>query len=653
MSSLNRNINSRSSAKGNREVDRSGKGGKSGKNSTASDQMKLSCDPLLYESPPDPMKMTVPVPSTVLPVAQPPPVLKGYKTNEKNVSTEQNMKGHEPHLMTSASSSAVKKVSPSRIQNLFNEPAKTNKQGKTPTKPQAAKTNSKAKTQNTRTEVRKPINSTTKVKNNPSKEPSISSKPDNSIKNYSHDEEQNEKLCEESIHERSKDCGSDIEVRNSLEESDNLRSDPEELREKLKELDIEIDVLKQEQAAIEKQKTEYDALIMALQTEMENFYKQKEEDMAAFELEKQEFRKQMARKQAELEAKSANDEAHELLRRENQQLREELKAKDQAHSNSLDTMKTEMEKVIKTNEELQKKVAEIVGQKKSQNKLNANASQTRIKTPEAKSGGRNMLASRASKPDTSSSKHAAKASNETKPKVSAKRKELDKSPSNSRANLKVATMSLINNKKERPVNITPNKISASSRKRIENDTRKQPESAEKLSSFNNTFKCNISESLHDDSTVYDIIFLPKYHGAGNTKIVSSKTSQEGKVTKVYSNGKTEMLFPNGVRRESFADGYTIVYFNNKDIKQTYPDGKVVYYFAEARTTQSTFVDGLQVFKFPNNQVEKHYLDGHKEITYDSTNPIDSKMEPSSAFLEMGRKKVCTLMARYPRRKKAE
>lgn len=607
--------------------------------------MKFSCDPSLYESPPDPMKMTVPIPSTALPVAQPPPVLKGYKTNEKNVSAEQSVKGREPHLMASASSSAVKKVSPTRIHNLLNEPAKSNKQGKTPIKPQAAKTNSKAKTQNVRTEVRKSISSTTKARNNPSKEPPIPSKPDNSTKKYSHDEEQSEKFCDESIHEISKDYGSNIEERSSLEESENLRSDPEELKEKLKELDIEIEVLKQEQAAIEKQKTEYDALIAALQAEMENFYKQKEEDTIALELEKKEFRKEMARKQAELEAKSAHDEARELLRRENQQLREELKAKDLAHSNSLDTMKKEMEKVIKTNEELQRKVAEIVGQKKSSSKLNANASQTRIKTPEAKSGGRNMLASRASKPDTSNSKHAAKASNETKPKVYAKKKELDKSPSNSRANLKVVTTPLINSKKERPVNITPNKISASSRERTENQTRKQPESAEKLSSFNNTFKCNISEALHDDCAVYDIAFPPKYHGTSNAKMVSSKTSQEGKVTKVYSNGKTEMLFPNGVRRESFADGYTIVYFNNKDIKQTYPDGRVVYYFAEARTTQSTFADGLQVFKFPNNQVEKHYVDGHKEITYGLINPVASKTEPSSASLEMGRRRVCILTAR--------
>ena len=57
-------------------------------------------------------------------------------------------------------------------------------------------------------------------------------------------------------------------------------------------------------------------------------------------------------------------------------------------------------------------------------------------------------------------------------------------------------------------------------------------------------------------------------------------------------GKKEVIFSNGVRRETFPDGYTIVFFNNHDIKQTYPDQKIVYYFAEAKTTQTTYADGL-------------------------------------------------------------
>lgn len=35
---------------------------------------------------------------------------------------------------------------------------------------------------------------------------------------------------------------------------------------------------------------------------------------------------------------------------------------------------------------------------------------------------------------------------------------------------------------------------------------------------------------------------------------------------MFANGKKEVIFHNGVKRESFPDGYTIVHFTNSDIK---------------------------------------------------------------------------------------
>jgi len=585
MTSLNRN--SKSSTKTNTQ-DKHTKPGKSTKNSLSSEKLKAeSSDPSLSDSPPDPMKMAVPVPYTALPVAQPPPVLKGYKTNEKK-SVAMEQKGKEPHLTSSASSSAVKKVSPSRLQSLLGESTKGNRQGKTPTKQTIPKVNpkkevGKLKVQKGKAEVKKSIDKA-----------SISSRPDNTTKNQSKEEVKYVEDHNDSMNGRSKNNSSELD--NDV--SDNLKNDPEELKEKLKELDIEIEILKQEQDAIEKQKTEYDSLIAALQIEMEKFYKKKEEDIIAFEQEKLEHARQIAKEREELDAKlelidGGMKEELEVLRKENQGLREEIKAKDQAHASSLDKMRKEMNKILKANEELQKKITEITDHKKLQNKIPTTSSQTRIKTPDAKSGVKNILGSRGSKVDNINPKVHSKIIADTKP--SAKRKDLNKSPSNSRTNIKGTNTSLTG------------KISTPNKNASKNSARNQPESAEKI--FNNTFKCN----AEDKDEVYDMVFPPKYHSGNNGKILSSKSSQEGKITKVYSNGKTEMLFGNGVRRESFPDGYTIIHFNNKDIKQTYPNGKIVYYFAEAKTTQTTFPDGLQVFKFPNNQLEKHYTDGHKEI----------------------------------------
>ena len=55
--------------------------------------------------------------------------------------------------------------------------------------------------------------------------------------------------------------------------------------------------------------------------------------------------------------------------------------------------------------------------------------------------------------------------------------------------------------------------------------------------------------------------------------------------RLYSDGRKEVVFHNGVRREQWGDGYSVVYFTNGDIKQTYPQGhrkqRVVYYYKEA------------------------------------------------------------------------
>lgn len=101
----------------------------------------------------------------------------------------------------------------------------------------------------------------------------------------------------------------------------------------------------------------------------------------------------------------------------------------------------------------------------------------------------------------------------------------------------------------------------------------------------------------------------------SSKVKSEIQTDDGKIQKIYEDGRKEIIFNNGVRREVYPDGYTVVYFTNNDIKQTFPDGKVVYYFASARTTQTTFTDGLQVFKFSNGQLEKHFPDGTKEINF--------------------------------------
>jgi len=123
------------------------------------------------------------------------------------------------------------------------------------------------------------------------------------------------------------------------------------------------------------------------------------------------------------------------------------------------------------------------------------------------------------------------------------------------------------------------------------------------------------EPSHLDWSEYELTFPEQYHNdsKANTTVKNEVRGHDGKLQRVYENNKKEVIFTNKVRRETFPDGYTIVYFNNNDIKQTYPDQRIVYFFNEAETTQTTYRDGMQVFKFANKQIEKHHIDGTKEI----------------------------------------
>ncbi|KAM5289401.1 LOW QUALITY PROTEIN: centrosomal P4.1-associated protein [Ctenodactylus gundi] len=91
---------------------------------------------------------------------------------------------------------------------------------------------------------------------------------------------------------------------------------------------------------------------------------------------------------------------------------------------------------------------------------------------------------------------------------------------------------------------------------------------------------------------------------------------DGKVEKVYKDGRRLTLFPNGTRKEVSADGKSItVTFFNGDVKQVTPDERVIYYYAAARTTHTSYPGGLEVLHFSSGQIEKHFPDGRKEITF--------------------------------------
>lgn len=70
------------------------------------------------------------------------------------------------------------------------------------------------------------------------------------------------------------------------------------------------------------------------------------------------------------------------------------------------------------------------------------------------------------------------------------------------------------------------------------------------------------QDAEDDD--YEMKMPHLYHNDNqdNTTVQEDVQGNDGKIQRTYLNGKKEVIFSNGVRRETFPDGYTIVCFNN-------------------------------------------------------------------------------------------
>ena len=128
----------------------------------------------------------------------------------------------------------------------------------------------------------------------------------------------------------------------------------------------------------------------------------------------------------------------------------------------------------------------------------------------------------------------------------------------------------------------------------------------------------------EDNDKYDLYFPKQY--SFEKALIKQEKLKDNKLVNFYDNDIREVVFPSGVIKEIHPDGYQVVNFPNKDIKQLFPDGKMIYFFFESKTIQSTVPnDKLQVFKFSNGQIEKHFEDGTKQISFpDGTIKVISK-----------------------------
>ncbi|CAD7936568.1 unnamed protein product [Amoebophrya sp. A120] len=99
------------------------------------------------------------------------------------------------------------------------------------------------------------------------------------------------------------------------------------------------------------------------------------------------------------------------------------------------------------------------------------------------------------------------------------------------------------------------------------------------------------------------------------EIPTEKISPDGRVERMFRDGRREIQFTNGLKKVLWPDARCTVLFTNGDTKHCLADGTVIYRYSETAATQTTFSTGIEVFQFASGQIERHFPTGEKEIKF--------------------------------------
>ncbi|XP_058526980.1 centromere protein J [Ochotona princeps] len=350
------------------------------------------------------------------------------------------------------------------------------------------------------------------------------------------------------------------------------------LREKVIELETEIEKFKAENTSLANLRIERESALEKLRKEIADFEQQKAKELARIEEYKKEEIKKLQRERKVFEkyttvARTFPDkkerEEIQALKQQVADLQEDLKRKEAKWSSAHGRLRSQIEMLVRENTDLREEIKvmerfRLDAWKKAEAIESSPKAQVRAtagKQPEANPSVRFQKS------------HIPPGTHVEKPK-------------------KTYLPTQGNPSRESKV-VLPRELSSSD-KRQRASPREQVEPADFPESHNKENK----DDNEDEEEIETAISHP-----------------DGKVEKVYKNGCRVTLFPNGTRKEVSADRTVTVTFFNGDVKQVMPDERVVYYYAAAQTTHTTYPEGLQVLHFSSGQIEKHFPDGRKEITF--------------------------------------
>ncbi|KAG8542003.1 hypothetical protein GDO81_027705 [Engystomops pustulosus] len=373
----------------------------------------------------------------------------------------------------------------------------------------------------------------------------------------------------------------------SQEATDAVRS--QLLKEKLVELETEIERFKMENASMARLREGKEKTLETLRKEVADFEQQKAKEMARIEeYKKEEIKKlQKERKVFEKYASAARAipdkkerEEIQTLKQQIKDLQEELKKKEAKWSTTHVRLRNQIETLLKENGELREEI-KFMEKVRLETWKKTEAAESRKKTSEAP-------ASHLRRPESVSPLHMLKQRRTPAPEPE--------------KNLKIlrsqSPVKGLSSRSFRQLSLSDSSNSEATKTKVTDAVRSAtPQQVPD--------RVIPTEPKNDGSPVKD-----------SDSIQGEIAYPDGKVERILRNGCHVILFPNGTRKEVSPDGRsTTVTFFNGDVKQVMADQRVIYYYADAQTTHTTYPDGLEILQFSNGQIEKHFPDGKKEITF--------------------------------------
>ncbi|XP_038158581.1 centromere protein J isoform X2 [Cyprinodon tularosa] len=392
-----------------------------------------------------------------------------------------------------------------------------------------------------------------------------------------------------------------------------------QLRERLAELEIEIERFKKENAALIKLRQENEKRQEDLRKERLEFEQTKAEELAKFEeYKKEENRKlQKERKLFEKHASAARAvpdkkkrEEIQSLKQQLSSLQEELKRKESRWASTHSRLRQQIDSLHQDNGALQDEIRTLEKLRLSGWKKSSASAEKGVQTKDAPSVSDSgvppvpkgvTFAPSCPTQSPLDSRESSCSPPLSSNSVRRNSKEISQGGAGMKSSLRRPAAS----------GSSSSSSSAFPTRKVDEKLRSGYKNQEKQSDQS-------WEPLQDRSAKTDLV--PKNQESFEAKELDPPqeviTHPDGKTEKVLPSGDRLIVFPNGTRKEVSADGLSAkVTFFNGDTKQITADQRVIYYYAEAQTTHITYPDGMEVLHFPNNQTEKHFPDGRKEITF--------------------------------------